>query len=77
MLMGTIASAVYLLEHAIWAHIQREIGSDIDMEAFRRWVLEGDMETLTTDVIRAKTSVNQRISVNSQLVFGVASKPKL
>jgi len=77
MLMGTITSAVYLLEHAIWAHIQKEIGSHIHTEAFRRWVLEGDMETLTIDVIRAKTSDNQRVSVNSKLVFGVAFKPKL
>ena len=77
MLMGFVASSSYLLEHATWSHINREVERDSDVEVFRRWVLEGGMVSVIEDVRRAKQRADQRIQSNSVLVFGNPPKAKL
>ncbi|EIW59446.1 uncharacterized protein TRAVEDRAFT_122464 [Trametes versicolor FP-101664 SS1] len=70
-----IASSVYLLEHAIWAAKTSEPGHEIDAEVFKRWVLEGGLDTALENVRRAKNSSQDRMETNSAIVYGVnASK---
>ncbi|KAF8903126.1 acyl-CoA dehydrogenase/oxidase [Gymnopilus junonius] len=78
MLAGAIASGVYLLEHAIWSHKNSEPTRDLDVEVFRRWVAESDLEAAIQSVEKAKSDSQERIRVNSALVFGLdAVKAKL
>ena len=78
-LTGFLASSVYLLEHAIWSYTSLEAERDADIEAFRRWVLEGGIVAVLEDVRQAKQtrSTNRLVQSNSMLVFGVSSKAKL
>ncbi|KAF8627499.1 hypothetical protein AX17_006310 [Amanita inopinata Kibby_2008] len=76
-LMGCVASSVYLLEHAIWSYSTREPTSDIDTEVFVRWVAEGGTRAAIADVKRAKKSNDKREVANSSIVFGSTCKPKL
>src|ERR1700734_1109827 len=54
MLAGVIASSVYLLEHAIWSFTTNEESLEVDIEVFKRWVIEGDTLTSIASVRRAK-----------------------
>lgn len=78
MLAGAIASSVYLLEHAIWSCKTFGPTKDLDVEVFRRWVTESDLESVIQSVKRARFDSQERIKVNSALVFGLdAAKAKL
>ncbi|KAF8158133.1 acyl-CoA dehydrogenase/oxidase [Crassisporium funariophilum] len=77
MLAGAITSCVYLLEHAIWAHVTDEASKHVDLEVFRRWVVEGGTVAATESVRRAKTNADDRVKNNLEMVFGVAAKAKL
>jgi len=39
-----VSCGVYLLEHAIWSCTSSEPTQDIDLKAFRRWILERDLQ---------------------------------
>ena len=56
MLVGYVASGVYLLEHALW-----EGGDDVDVEVFSRWAIDGGLKNAVADVERTKGDVRQRI----------------
>ncbi|KAJ3497462.1 hypothetical protein NLJ89_g10346 [Agrocybe chaxingu] len=77
LLVGAIASSVYLLEHAIWAHNTSEPTKELDVEVFQRWVREGGVEADIQAVSRAKADSGERVSLNSALVFGSREKSKL
>ncbi|KJA16474.1 hypothetical protein HYPSUDRAFT_206963 [Hypholoma sublateritium FD-334 SS-4] len=77
MLVGAIASSLYLLEHAVWAEKQSEPTKDLDAEVFRRWVLESGMEGAIKAIKRAKIDTGARIVLNSALVFGSKRTSKL
>ncbi|KAJ7643232.1 acyl-CoA dehydrogenase NM domain-like protein, partial [Mycena rosella] len=42
-LLGHIASSIYLLEHAIWARSHGEPSATVDWDRFLRWVEEGSL----------------------------------
>ncbi|KAF4617730.1 hypothetical protein D9613_006125 [Agrocybe pediades] len=78
MLTGAIASSIYLLEHATWSYNNSERTKDLDAEVFKRWVLEGGTETAIQTLKRAKSASQDRVRMNSALVFGqVSEKSKL
>lgn len=77
LLVGAIASSVYLLEHAVWAEGQSESTKDLDAEVFKRWVFEGGMEGAIQAVKRAKIDTGTRVVLNSALVFGSKRTLKL
>ena len=79
MLVGAVASSIYLLEHAIWSYKNSEPTKELDSEVFRRWVLEGEVEGALQAVRRIRTgdSRRNRAQVNSQLAFGGIVGPKL
>ncbi|KAI0365734.1 hypothetical protein BV20DRAFT_953774 [Pilatotrama ljubarskyi] len=69
-LFSHVASSVNMLEHAIWAVTTSESGAEIDVEAFKRWVLEGGLDAAMADVTRNKNSPNDRTQANSTIVYG-------
>ncbi|KAF8964393.1 acyl-CoA dehydrogenase/oxidase [Flammula alnicola] len=77
MLIGAIASSIYLLEHAIWSYNNSEPTKDLDVEVFKRWIFEGGVEGAIQAVQRAKVNTEERVKLNSALVFGPNAKPKL
>ncbi|PFH54068.1 hypothetical protein AMATHDRAFT_845 [Amanita thiersii Skay4041] len=77
MLMGCVASSIYLLEHANWAYATGEPTKDIDVDVFMRWVIEGGTMAAIADVKKAKQSGEGRIAANSSMVFGGLGKAKL
>ncbi|KAG6831929.1 hypothetical protein H0H92_006530 [Tricholoma furcatifolium] len=77
MLTGYMASSVFLLEHAIWAHVNKESSRDTDVEVVRRWILEGGMVVAIEDVRRARVDVGKRSKADLKMVFGVTEKAKL
>jgi hypothetical protein len=77
MLMGFVASSTYLLEHAIWSYNHEETERDMDVEVFRRWVLEGGLVATIKDVRRTKLNVDQRVQSNSRIVFEASPRVKL
>ncbi|KIL63209.1 hypothetical protein M378DRAFT_25143 [Amanita muscaria Koide BX008] len=72
-LLGSVASAIYLLEHAIWSVLSGEPSMDVDIEVFVRWVVEGDILLAITKVKEAKRSNHKKEEINSAMVFGSSS----
>ncbi|KXN88081.1 Putative acyl-CoA dehydrogenase AidB [Leucoagaricus sp. SymC.cos] len=72
LLVGSIASSVYLLEHAIWSYNQREREADIDVDVFARWIVESGLEANVEVVRKAKDAqlVKERVKANERIVFG-------
>jgi len=77
LLAGVVTSSIYLLEHAIWSFTANEASLEVDIEVFRRWVIEGDTVAAIASVRRAKKSASKRVEINSTIVFGAATKSKL
>ncbi|PPQ86555.1 hypothetical protein CVT25_007214 [Psilocybe cyanescens] len=77
MLAGAITSSVYLLEHAIWSCKSSEPTRILDAEVFRRWVIEGGMESAIQSLRRTKSDTDDRVSINSRLAFGAKEQSKL
>ncbi|KAI0354904.1 acyl-CoA dehydrogenase NM domain-like protein [Trametes cingulata] len=71
-LFSHIASSIYMLEHAVWSVKTSEPGSDIDVEAFKRWVLEGGLDTAMENVARTKNSRDSRTQTDSAIVYGAS-----
>lgn len=67
---ASLSCGVYLLEHAIWSHHNGELTRDADLEAFRRWVLEGDLQPSLTEIARIARNFEARSTMNSTLVYG-------
>lgn len=77
LLMGFVASSIFLLEHAVWAFTTGETDNDIDVEVFRRWVLEGGLIAAIEDVKRAKGNNAARVLADSAITFGGFTKAKM
>ncbi|KAI8994137.1 acyl-CoA dehydrogenase/oxidase [Trametes punicea] len=65
-----IASGIYLLEHAIWAVKTSEPGSQVDVHAFKRWVVEGGLGTALEEVYRAQNAPDDRMQTDAAIVYG-------
>lgn len=54
-----------------------ETEREIDVEVFRRWVLEGGLTGAVEDVKRARGFGDERVKMNLGIVYGVSSKVRL
>ncbi|OSD07275.1 hypothetical protein PYCCODRAFT_1430518 [Trametes coccinea BRFM310] len=68
-----VASSLYLLEHASWAVQTSEPGCETDVEVFKRWVMEGGIDTALQNVRRAKAESSDRLRTDSTIVYGAAT----
>lgn len=72
MLFGYMTAALYLLEHAVWSHVNNEPEREIDAEAFTRWIEEVGMDTAVKEVQTMKHAGEARIKKNVAFVYGGA-----
>ncbi|GJE98277.1 acyl-CoA dehydrogenase-like protein [Phanerochaete sordida] len=70
MLYAHVTSALYLLEHAVWAHATGEPSAETDVEVFRRWVEECGLEQALQDLARAKAAGAGRPKTDQEIVYG-------
>jgi hypothetical protein len=77
MLAGVVTSSIYLLEHAVWSFTTNEPSLEVDIEVFKRWVIESDTVSAIASVRRAKKHSSQRVKINSTIVFGHPTGVKL
>lgn len=80
-LFNSIASSLYLLEHALWAVSTGEVSAPTDVEVFTRWVDEGGLKESVSDVTRvmAETKAGRgsnREELDRKIVFGEEGTPK-
>lgn len=76
-LFGYISASLYLLEHAIWSHNNKEPGNEIDKEVIKRWAVESGMVEAIDDVKRARTSGRERVAMDLKIVYGREAKARL
>ncbi|KAJ7195987.1 acyl-CoA dehydrogenase NM domain-like protein [Mycena rebaudengoi] len=76
-LFAQIASAVFLLEHAVWAHQSHEPSASTDWAVFERWVNEGGMKSTAQDIAGLEHGVEERIKVNQKMVGELDPRAKL
>lgn len=69
-----VASALCLLEHAIWAWKTGEPTAEVDAEVVRRWVEEAGLKQAIEEVHRAKEAGKQRTEMDKKLVYGKAAE---
>jgi len=72
MLFGSLSSAVYLLEHAIWCFDKKQVGWEVDVQCVKLWV-EENLEGAVVDVRRSlidPTETEKRISFDRSLLYG-------
>ncbi|KAK0504220.1 acyl-CoA dehydrogenase domain-containing protein [Armillaria luteobubalina] len=69
-LLGNVASSLFLLKHAIWSQETNQDEAQTDAEVFTRWVLEGGLLTAVHDVKIIQTANAEREAVNAAIVFG-------
>ncbi|KAJ7489029.1 acyl-CoA dehydrogenase/oxidase [Mycena latifolia] len=67
-LFAHLASALFLLEHAVWARANREPSADTDRAAFERWVEEGGLKATLEEIAGLEEGVEERIKANEMLV---------
>ncbi|TBU25904.1 acyl-CoA dehydrogenase/oxidase C-terminal [Dichomitus squalens] len=67
---AAISCALYLLEHATWSRNVKEASSEVDLEAFRRWVEEGEIAHTHVQMTKAREDYHRRIALNSKIVYG-------
>ncbi|KAJ6564478.1 hypothetical protein B0H19DRAFT_1141190 [Mycena capillaripes] len=74
-LFAHVASALFLLEHAVWARATGEPGAATDIASFERWVdgLKGALD----EIADLEEGVEERIRVNELVVGVVDVKVKL
>ena len=65
-----ISSGLYLLEHAAWAIATEQSTSEVDVEAFRRWIEERDLAKTESLIQSAREEGLRRAVLNSKIVFG-------
>ena len=68
---GAISCAFYLVEHAIWSLSMNEPMREVDVEAFRRWVEEGDLAHTQGQIAKAREDYHGRKALDSKMVYGV------
>ena len=66
-----ISCALYLLEHAVWAHATRKATSEVDVEAFCRWVEGGDLSKVEGEIESVRAGHTERAEINLKLVYGL------
>ncbi|KAF7371111.1 Acyl-CoA dehydrogenase NM domain-like protein [Mycena sanguinolenta] len=71
-LLGHVASSVYLLEHAIWSRDHGEPSAMIDWDRFSRWVDEGSLKTAIYAVEVLDSETESRLKVNKAHVYRIA-----
>ena len=76
-LLGHVASSLYLLDHAIWASSTSQPGCNADIEVFRRWVIEGGLDSALANVQRAKAVPQERMQMDAEIVFGFAGEKSI
>ncbi|KAK0464261.1 acyl-CoA dehydrogenase/oxidase [Desarmillaria tabescens] len=69
-LLGNVASSLFLLEHAIWSHKTNQDEAQTDSEVFKRWVLEGGSLTALRGVQIIQGATAEREAANTAIVFG-------
>lgn len=70
-LFAHVASSAYLLEHAIWAVKTSEASRDVDVEVFRRWVVEGAFDVALENVRKVKNlPAQERVQTDADIVYG-------
>ncbi|KAJ7176895.1 acyl-CoA dehydrogenase NM domain-like protein [Mycena filopes] len=67
-LFATTASALFLLEHAVWARATGEAEAATDLAVFERWVEEGGMQATLDEIRDLEAAGEDRIRVNGLLV---------
>lgn len=68
---ASISCGLYLLQHAIWSVRSGEQASDLDLEALRRWVDEGDVHTYAREVQSIQAGDGRaRVELDSLMVYG-------
>ncbi|KAI9065652.1 acyl-CoA dehydrogenase NM domain-like protein [Trametes sanguinea] len=67
---ASLSCALYLLEHATWSCAKGEASREEDVEAFRRWVCEGDLVKTEGDIESVRRDGKGRVELNSKLVYG-------
>ncbi|PPR08159.1 hypothetical protein CVT24_012123 [Panaeolus cyanescens] len=70
MLLGIISSSLRLLEHAVWSELNDEASKKLDLEVFKRWIVDAGTEAAIKALKEAKTGSQDVIAMNSALVFG-------
>ncbi|EJF59538.1 acyl-CoA dehydrogenase NM domain-like protein [Dichomitus squalens LYAD-421 SS1] len=67
---AAISCALYLLEHVTWSISVKDATSEVDLEAFRRWVEEGEIAHTHDQMTKAQEDYHRRIALNSKIVYG-------
>lgn len=67
-----VASALHLLEHAVWASKNGESTAEVDVEVFRRWVEEGGLNSAIESLHQARDAGKDRSAMDSRIVYGDA-----
>ncbi|KZT23442.1 hypothetical protein NEOLEDRAFT_1157320 [Neolentinus lepideus HHB14362 ss-1] len=69
-LFGYVASALYLLEHAVWSSATSQPERETDVEVFKRWVAEGGLQS-SVGAVRTARAVAQgnRSKMNRAIVY--------
>ncbi|OSD08165.1 acyl-CoA dehydrogenase NM domain-like protein [Trametes coccinea BRFM310] len=67
---ASLSCALYLLEHATWSYTRAGASCEEDVEAFRRWVSEGDVVKTESDIKSVRRDGVGRVHLNSRLVYG-------
>lgn len=70
MVLGIVTSSIHLLEHAIWSHKTSEPSKELDIEVFKRWIVDAGTEGAIKALKEAKKGSQDVIAKNSALVFG-------
>ena len=65
-----VSCALYLLEHASWACAAHEPTQEVDIEAVRRWVEEGDLAKVQRAIELVRADDGRRARLNVGLVYG-------
>ena len=71
---AVVSCSLQLLEHASWAVKNNELTKEVDIEAFRRWVEEGDLAKFEREIERVREDKGSRVVLDSSLVYGSATE---
>lgn len=68
---ASISCGIFLLQHASWAVNTGDQACDVDVEAFQRWMDEGDIHTYAREVEAVLAGdCENRVRLNSLMVYG-------
>ncbi|KAJ8503332.1 hypothetical protein ONZ45_g10962 [Pleurotus djamor] len=67
--IGHVASGLFLLEHSIWSTSANDESKDIDVEVFRRWIVEGGLTKALVDLAQTRSAGADRASSDFSMVF--------